>query len=57
MKNFNLPYILIFLNKKGELGDYSSIRDKQGYASQFDFTPEQTIELEKAAEIKHSKLK
>lgn len=40
-----------------ELGDYNSNRDFPGYASEFNFVPDQTVELENAAEIKHSKLK
>jgi hypothetical protein len=32
-------------------------RDLAGYASEFEFIPDQSFELEKAAEIKHSKLK
>lgn len=40
-----------------ELGDYSPKRDVYGYASEFVFMPNQTIELEKSAESKHAKLK
>ena len=40
-----------------ELGDYNSKRDAHGYASEFEFMPNQSLELEKAAESKHIKLK
>ncbi len=40
-----------------ELGDFNPKRDVHGYASQFEFMPNQSIELEKAAEAKHMKLK
>ena len=40
-----------------EMGDYNPNRDIQGYASEFDFMPEQSTELEKASETKHWKLK
>jgi hypothetical protein len=40
-----------------ELGDYNPKRDAHGYASEFEFMPNQSLELEKAAEAKHIKLK
>jgi hypothetical protein len=42
---------------KDELGDYNAKRDLNGYASQFEFMPNQSAELEKAAETKHIKLR
>ena len=42
---------------QNELGDYNPKRDAYGYASEFNFLPNQSIELEKAAEAKHMKLK
>ena len=42
---------------QNELGDYNPKRDSYGYASEFNFMPNQSIELEKAAEAKHMKLK
>ncbi|CAF0776005.1 unnamed protein product [Brachionus calyciflorus] len=40
-----------------ELGDYNSKRDSHGYASEFEFVPNQSLELEASAEAKHIKLK
>ena len=40
-----------------ELGDYNPKRDLHGYAAEYEFMPNQTIELEKSAESKHMKLK
>lgn len=42
---------------QSELGDYNPDRDTRGYASEYQFIPNQTIELENATETKHSKLK
>ena len=42
---------------QAELGDHVSRRDAAGYASQFDFMLNQSVELEKAAEARHAKLK
>ncbi len=42
---------------QNELGDYNPKRDAYAYASEFNFLPNQSIELEKAAEAKHMKLK
>ena len=40
-----------------ELGDFNPKRDTHGYASEFDFMPGQSKELERAAEEKHTRLK
>lgn len=45
------------MNLKDELGEYNPKRDLHGYASEFEFMPNQSIELEKSAEAKHLKLK
>jgi hypothetical protein len=42
---------------KDELGDFNSKRDVDGYAAEYEFMPNQTIELEKSAAAKHLKLK
>ncbi|RNA38841.1 Band 4 [Brachionus plicatilis] len=42
---------------QSELGDFNSIGDSYGYASEFEFMPNQSVELEKSAEAKHIKLK
>lgn len=42
---------------QSELGDYHQARDTHGYASEFEFMPNQSGELETAAEAKHAKLK
>ncbi len=42
---------------QAELGDHAARRDLPGYASQFDFVLNQSAELERAAELKHAKLK
>lgn len=42
---------------QSELGDHNSARDTHGYSSEFEFISNQSIELEKAAETKHAKLK
>jgi len=38
-------------------GDFNPARDTNGYSSEFEFIPNQSNELEKAAETKHAKLK
>lgn len=52
-----IDQILLRLIYKDELGDYNSKRDTSGYASEFEFMPNQTLDLEKSAEAKHAKLK
>ncbi len=42
---------------KEQLGDYEPKRDTHIYASQFEFVPNQSEELEKAAQVKHMKLR
>jgi hypothetical protein len=41
----------------GEIGDFSPLRDTVGYASEFEFIPGQSLELEAAAQAKHARLK
>jgi hypothetical protein len=45
------------LGLKDELGDFNPKRDVGGYAAEYEFIPNQTIELEKSAASKHMKLK
>lgn len=42
---------------QNELGEYNSSRDTHGYSSEFEFMPNQSLELEEAVERKHTKLK
>ena len=53
--DFAVDLFAFFL--QDELGDFNAKRDTEGYSSEFDFMPNQSLELEKAAEAKHIKLK